>query len=400
MHRPSTRLEGVEVQLASKRQLPDGSVWLNHYRVCEKLASTELSSVFRVEEANAATGSVSSFCCKRYRKLLLLRRRDYRPGPTGMGFRTKMEDVKEEARVLALLDHPRCLKLRAILDSSPDSAEGKIYFITNFLPGGALMLFKSFREDMAERDPAAEPETSLMLPLDGTSAHDIPQREIFLPLLDGQRTFTETQAKCFIRDAAEGVAYLHEDLGVAHRDLKVDNLLLGADGRVCVGDFGSAEKMGANGKVRHTKGTYMFMAPECLRPLEESRPYEGHDGRAADVWALGICTFVMVFGAVPFTASSIESLFEAVGEGVVTIPDNPPVSAELRDFLRQVLQPEWQDRISVRQLLTHPWVTSADHADAGAYARALLMQRAEQHQRLLEHLTSRDQCLHQEQRQP
>lgn len=63
---------------------------------------------------------------------------------------------------------------------------------------------------------------------------------------------------------------------------------------------------------------------------------------------------VMVFGTVPFTASSIESLFEAVGEGVVTIPENPPVSAELRDFLRRVLQPEWQDRISVRQLLVSP----------------------------------------------
>lgn len=92
------------------------------------LFAAELSSVFRVEEANAATGDVTSYCCKRYRKMLLLRRRDYRPGPTGMGFRTKMEDVKEEARFLALLDHPRCLRLRAILDSSPDSAEGKVYF--------------------------------------------------------------------------------------------------------------------------------------------------------------------------------------------------------------------------------------------------------------------------------
>lgn len=70
---------------------------------------------------------------------------------------------------------------------------------------------------------------------------------------------------------------------------------------------------------------------------------------------------VMVFGAVPFNASSIESLFEAVGEGVVTIPDSPPVSPELRDFLRQVLQPEWQDRISVRQMLVSDHLSNCSH---------------------------------------
>nr|AET50778.1 hypothetical protein [Eimeria tenella] len=41
MHRPSPRMEGVDVKLASKCRRPDGSVWLNQYRVCEKLASSE-----------------------------------------------------------------------------------------------------------------------------------------------------------------------------------------------------------------------------------------------------------------------------------------------------------------------------------------------------------------------
>lgn len=59
----------------------------------------------------------------------------------------------------------------------------------------------------------------------------------------------------------------------------------------------------------------------------------------------------MVFGTVPFRANSIEGLFEAIGEGIVKIPDNPPISPELRDFFRRVLHPEWQERISVRQIL-------------------------------------------------
>ncbi|XP_026191949.1 calcium/calmodulin-dependent protein kinase kinase 1 [Cyclospora cayetanensis] len=377
MHRPSPRIEGVDVELASKRRLLDGSVWLNQYRVCEKLASTELSSVFRVEGTNTDTGEVTSYCCKRYRKMLLLRRRDFRPGPTGMGFKTKMEDVKEEARMLSLLKHPRCLELQAILDSNLDSAEGKVYFLTNFLVGGALMVLRPLRDGMQERSHLLKSGQSPTVSVDGTkTAHYTALREGFVPQLRSQRTFTEAQAKCFIRDAAEGVSYLHEDLGICHRDLKVDNLLLGADGRVCVGDFGSAEKMGANGKVRHTKGTYMFMAPECFRPLDDTKLYEGHDGRAADAWALGICTYVMVFGVVPFDDSSIESLFEALGEGVVTIPSEPPISPELRDFLGKVLHPEWKDRMSVRQILSHPWVASANYKDAADYAGALLQQRS------------------------
>lgn len=59
----------------------------------------------------------------------------------------------------------------------------------------------------------------------------------------------------------------------------------------------------------------------------------------------------MIFGTAPFNASSIESLFKAVGEGIVVIPESPPISPELRDFLRRILHPEWKDRISMREVL-------------------------------------------------
>lgn len=72
------------------------------------------------------------------------------------------------------------------------------------------MLLKPLREEAAERDLSMESDTSLVLPLDGTVVQDAPQREVFVPQLDKQRIFTEAQAKCFIRDAAEGVAYCEQ----------------------------------------------------------------------------------------------------------------------------------------------------------------------------------------------
>lgn len=88
---------------------------------------------------------------------------------------------------------------------------------------------------------------------------------------------------------AQGVDYLHS-VGVAHSDIKPDNLLLGADGRVRICDFGSAQLAGPGECVLRTVGTPAFFTPEMCR----GGPFSA---RAADLWALGVCLYIFVFGA-------------------------------------------------------------------------------------------------------
>lgn len=83
--------------------------------------------------------------------------------------------------------------------------------------------------------------------------------------------------------------YLHS-MGVAHGDIKPDNLLLGADGRVRICDFGSAHLCAPEDTMLRTVGTPAFFTPEMCA----GKPFSA---RGADLWALGVCLYIFVFGA-------------------------------------------------------------------------------------------------------
>ncbi|MBX3470193.1 MAG: protein kinase [Planctomycetes bacterium] len=129
---------------------------------------------------------------------------------------------------------------------------------------------------------------------------------------------TPAEAARVVGAVARALEHAHAR-GVVHRDVKPENVLLGADGRVLLADFGLARLLGRETRLTRTGdlvGTPAYLAPEQASG-EASRI-----GPPTDVWALGVLLFEALTGAPPFTAPSLVNLLSAILE-----QQPPPPSA-------------------------------------------------------------------------
>lgn len=110
----------------------------------------------------------------------------------------------------------------------------------------------------------------------------------------GGRGLCADEADCYFKQLLRGLEYLHKT-GVAHRDLKPDNLLLTRRGCLKIADFGNAEciRLPWEKKVKLTSGlcgSFPYISPEQYVVLEYKKKMTAYyfDARAADVWSAGV----------------------------------------------------------------------------------------------------------------
>jgi len=114
-----------------------------------------------------------------------------------------------------------------------------------------------------------------------------------------RRKLKEELAKSFFLQLVQGLDYLHKVTRIAHRDIKLDNILLDAHGRLKICDFGVSKRVKDETEVmREQCGTPAYIAPEILRD-------KGYRGFKIDMWSAGVCLYAMLFGTVPFKANSM-----------------------------------------------------------------------------------------------
>ena len=174
------------------------------------------------------------------------------------------QDIRErftrEAQTAARLSHPHIVPIHSV-----GEAQGLVYFVMGYVDG----------ESVAGRI----------------------RRRGQLPVEEARRIMMET---------ADALSAAHA-FSVIHRDIKPDNILLeGTRGRVMVTDFGIAKALSATPQATLTGigvaiGTPAFMSPEQAAGEREI------DGRS-DLYSLGVVTYQMLTGALPFTAPTVAGI--------------------------------------------------------------------------------------------
>jgi serine/threonine-protein kinase len=176
-----------------------------------------------------------------------------------------------EARQTAQLDHPNIVQIFDL-----GEVNGQYFIAMEFIDGPSLRVLQRRAEEAQRRLPVPE-------------------------------------VMKVVADAAAGLSYAHNlndghgrPLGLVHRDISPDNILVHKNGAVKVVDFGIAKAATTTSMTRTgtLKGKIAYMPPEQVR----GEPID----RRADIFALGVCLYELISGVRPFDGPSEVAILTAV----------------------------------------------------------------------------------------
>ncbi|KAK0305486.1 Serine/threonine-protein kinase [Friedmanniomyces endolithicus] len=157
----------------------------------------------------------------------------------------------------------------------------------------------------------------------------------------------EKQARKFGRQISSALDYCHRN-SIVHRDLKNENILISKNGDIKIIDFGLSNLFSPRSHLKTFCGSLYFAAPELL----QAKAYTGPE---VDVWSFGIVLYVLVCGKVPFDDQSMPQLHAKIKRGNVEYP--PWLSPECRGLIARMLNTNPQERATLTEIMSHPWMT-------------------------------------------
>lgn len=119
-----------------------------------------------------------------------------------------------------------------------------------------------------------------------------------------------------------------------------------------ISDFGLSTILDSTTSQLSICGTPLYSAPQLLK----RRGYS----YKVDVWALGIMCYELLMGKTPFHSYEMQELLNKINEGRYILQTQEPVSIECALFLTQCLQANESERISMQDLMNHPFLTTDD----------------------------------------
>ncbi|RRT60136.1 hypothetical protein B296_00042949 [Ensete ventricosum] len=163
--------------------------------------------------------------------------------------------------------------------------------------------------------------------------------------------YKEEDAKAIVQQILGVVAFCHLQ-GVVHRDLKPENFLFtnnDENAPMKLIDFGLSDFTRPDERLNDIVGSAYYVAPEVLH-----RSYSNE----ADMWSIGVITYILLCGSRPFWARTESGIFRSVLRADPNFDDSPwpALSPEAKDFVRRLLNKDYRKRMTAAQALTHPWL--------------------------------------------
>ena len=212
------------------------------------------------------------------------------------------EYIEREISILKKLNHYNIIKLYNIIQN-----ENFIFLIQEYVPNGELL-------------------------------HYLEKSEINL---------TESQICKIYQQIISGIEYLHE-LGIAHRDLKLENILLNYKKDIKIIDFGLSNKYNKENEelLQSSCGSPCYAAPEMIKGTK----YHGLD---TDIWSSGIILYLMLCKTFPFNDKNNSKLYQKILGGKFNLPNY--LSNEAKDLICKLLKVNPLERIKINEIKKHPW---------------------------------------------
>lgn len=168
-----------------------------------------------------------------------------------------------------------------------------------------------------------------------------------LHVIESDKKIAEDKARKWSYEITDGLLYLH-NRGWAHRDLKVENILISFDDTALISDFGFVKQSSPKVLSNTHCGSIQYAAPEVLNTNE---PY---DPMVSDVWSLGVLFYAMVTGEMPFSSVKPDPLRQEQRKAPQKI-EGKSFSAPLKSLLKQMMEYNSEKRIHLSAVKAHEW---------------------------------------------
>ena len=119
-----------------------------------------------------------------------------------------------------------------------------------------------------------------------------------------QRRLDEEEAKRIFKQIMTALHYCHRK-SIAHRDIKLENILLDENKNVKIIDFGFSTCIPNDKKIKMFCGTPSYMAPEIISKIEYAGP-------PADIWASAVLLYALLNGCFPFRGATDKELYKKI----------------------------------------------------------------------------------------